>query len=164
MCTFKLYFGKLRIADGVSCPPKFPMCWGQIRDGSMNVFAGVSRLLHLFLLLQAAVVFSCCQGYCCFARWHRSDRSISYLKLPKPLHTSLPFKLMATKKARYLHSQNPTIVHRDLKSLNVVLDLSLNIKAGMQYGNLCGALDSSVEENACPSRPFVCQQASQHDE
>merc|ERR1712217_240222 len=28
----------------------------------------------------------------------------------------------------YLHAQNPTIVHRDLKSLNVVLDLSLNIK------------------------------------
>eukprot|EP00913_Durusdinium_trenchii_P015976 g15014.t1 len=28
----------------------------------------------------------------------------------------------------YLHGQNPTIVHRDLKSLNVVLDLSLNIK------------------------------------
>jgi len=29
---------------------------------------------------------------------------------------------------QYLHSQNPKIVHRDLKSLNVVLDLSLNIK------------------------------------
>lgn len=28
----------------------------------------------------------------------------------------------------YLHSQNPTIVHRDLKSLNVVLDLNLNVK------------------------------------
>merc|ERR1719456_2230967 len=28
----------------------------------------------------------------------------------------------------YLHSQNPTVVHRDLKSLNVVLDLNLNIK------------------------------------
>eukprot|EP00930_Biecheleria_cincta_P026382 TRINITY_DN18600_c0_g1_i1.p1 TRINITY_DN18600_c0_g1~~TRINITY_DN18600_c0_g1_i1.p1 ORF type:complete len:735 (+),score=91.77 TRINITY_DN18600_c0_g1_i1:136-2205(+) len=29
---------------------------------------------------------------------------------------------------QYLHSQNPKIVHRDLKSLNVVLDLSLNVK------------------------------------
>lgn len=28
----------------------------------------------------------------------------------------------------YLHSQNPVVVHRDLKSLNVVLDLNLNLK------------------------------------
>jgi len=28
----------------------------------------------------------------------------------------------------YLHDQTPTVVHRDLKSLNVVLDLGLNIK------------------------------------
>jgi serine/threonine protein kinase len=28
----------------------------------------------------------------------------------------------------YLHSQNPVVVHRDLKSLNVVLDLKLNLK------------------------------------
>merc|ERR1719409_594270 len=28
----------------------------------------------------------------------------------------------------YSHSQSPVVVHRDLKSLNVVLDLSLNIK------------------------------------
>merc|ERR1712151_645695 len=28
----------------------------------------------------------------------------------------------------YLHLQTPIVVHRDLKSLNVVLDLSLNVK------------------------------------
>ena len=27
-----------------------------------------------------------------------------------------------------MHSQNPVVVHRDLKSLNVVLDLQLNVK------------------------------------
>lgn len=28
----------------------------------------------------------------------------------------------------YLHTRNPIVVHRDLKSLNVVLDLGFNIK------------------------------------
>jgi len=29
---------------------------------------------------------------------------------------------------RYLHSQDPVVVHRDLKTQNVVLDLNLNVK------------------------------------
>lgn len=42
----------------------------------------------------------------------------------------LPSRTASSVALRYLHSQTPTIVHRDLKSLNVVLDLSLNIKVG----------------------------------
>lgn len=48
------------------------------------------------------------------------------LKLP-PLHAT-NMCLQLADGVMYLHSQNPTVVHRDLKSLNVVLDLNLNVK------------------------------------
>jgi len=49
-------------------------------------------------------------------------------KLQLPLLHATNMCLQVADGVMYLHSQNPTIVHRDLKSLNVVLDLSLNIK------------------------------------
>lgn len=49
-------------------------------------------------------------------------------KLQLPLLHGTNMCLQVADGVMYLHSQNPTIVHRDLKSLNVVLDLSLNIK------------------------------------
>mmetsp|Transcript_62683 Transcript_62683/g.149583 ORF Transcript_62683/g.149583 Transcript_62683/m.149583 type:complete len:632 (-) Transcript_62683:45-1940(-) len=45
-----------------------------------------------------------------------------------PLGHALNMCIQIADGVSYLHSQSPTIVHRDLKSLNVVLDLSLNIK------------------------------------
>eukprot|EP00933_Yihiella_yeosuensis_P060609 TRINITY_DN6335_c0_g2_i1.p1 TRINITY_DN6335_c0_g2~~TRINITY_DN6335_c0_g2_i1.p1 ORF type:complete len:693 (-),score=101.25 TRINITY_DN6335_c0_g2_i1:65-2143(-) len=45
-----------------------------------------------------------------------------------PFHHAVNMCLQIADGVMYLHAQNPTIVHRDLKSLNVVLDLSLNIK------------------------------------
>jgi len=47
-------------------------------------------------------------------------------KLP-PLH-ALNMCQQLAEGVHYLHSQTPVVVHRDLKSLNVVLDLHLNIK------------------------------------
>lgn len=49
-------------------------------------------------------------------------------KLHLPLLHALNMCLQIADGVIYLHSQTPTVVHRDLKSLNVVLDLSLNIK------------------------------------
>jgi len=49
-------------------------------------------------------------------------------KLKLPLKQSIYMCLQLADGVMYLHSQNPTVVHRDLKSLNVVLDLNLNIK------------------------------------
>jgi len=49
-------------------------------------------------------------------------------RLQLPLLHATNMSLQVADGVVYLHSQNPTIVHRDLKSLNVVLDLSLNIK------------------------------------
>eukprot|EP00928_Gymnodinium_smaydae_P034238 TRINITY_DN24316_c0_g1_i1.p1 TRINITY_DN24316_c0_g1~~TRINITY_DN24316_c0_g1_i1.p1 ORF type:complete len:756 (+),score=70.48 TRINITY_DN24316_c0_g1_i1:59-2326(+) len=48
------------------------------------------------------------------------------LRLP-PLHCT-NMCLQLAEGVTYLHSQNPIVVHRDLKSLNVVLDLNLNLK------------------------------------
>jgi len=48
--------------------------------------------------------------------------------LQLPLLHATNMGLQVADAVMYLHAQNPTIVHRDLKSLNVVLDLSLNIK------------------------------------
>lgn len=49
-------------------------------------------------------------------------------KLQLPLLHALNMCLQVADGVMYLHAQTPTVVHRDLKSLNVVLDLSLNIK------------------------------------
>ncbi|CAJ1390167.1 unnamed protein product [Effrenium voratum] len=49
-------------------------------------------------------------------------------KLRLPLLHCANMCLQLAEGVVYLHSQNPIVVHRDLKSLNVVLDLSLNLK------------------------------------
>lgn len=49
-------------------------------------------------------------------------------KLHLPLLHCTNMCLQLAEGVAYLHSQNPIVVHRDLKSLNVVLDLSLNLK------------------------------------
>jgi len=49
-------------------------------------------------------------------------------KLRLPLLHCINMCLQLAEGVVYLHSQNPVVVHRDLKSLNVVLDLNLNLK------------------------------------
>jgi len=49
-------------------------------------------------------------------------------KLRLPPGHALNMCLQLADGVLYLHSQTPVVVHRDLKSLNVVLDLKLNIK------------------------------------
>lgn len=45
-----------------------------------------------------------------------------------PLKGAINMCIQIADGVMYLHNQRPTVVHRDLKSLNVVLDLGLNIK------------------------------------
>jgi len=49
-------------------------------------------------------------------------------KLRLPLTHCINMCLQLADGVVYLHSQNPVVVHRDLKSLNVVLDMNLNLK------------------------------------
>ena len=49
-------------------------------------------------------------------------------KVKLPTRHSLNMSMQLSDGVDYLHSQNPVVVHRDLKSLNVVLDLSFNLK------------------------------------
>lgn len=49
-------------------------------------------------------------------------------KLRLPLLHCVNMCLQLSDGVMYLHSQDPCVVHRDLKSLNVVLDMNLNIK------------------------------------
>merc|ERR1719235_347090 len=49
-------------------------------------------------------------------------------QLKLPLLHAINMCMQLADGVRYLHSQDPVIVHRDLKTQNVVLDLNLNIK------------------------------------
>jgi len=49
-------------------------------------------------------------------------------RIPLPVSHGMNMCLQIADAVQYLHSQNPVVVHRDLKSLNVVLDLQLNVK------------------------------------
>jgi len=49
-------------------------------------------------------------------------------KLQLPLLHAINMCMQLADGVRYLHSQNPVVVHRDLKTQNVVLDLNLNVK------------------------------------
>jgi len=49
-------------------------------------------------------------------------------KVHLPLHHGVNMCQQLTDGVQYLHAQTPIVVHRDLKSLNVVLDMSLNVK------------------------------------
>jgi len=49
-------------------------------------------------------------------------------KLKFPFRNACNMSLQLAEGVTFLHSQNPIVVHRDLKSLNVVLDYSFNIK------------------------------------
>lgn len=49
-------------------------------------------------------------------------------KTKLPLRHAANMCLQLNDGVRYLHGQKPCVVHRDLKSLNVVLDLHLNVK------------------------------------
>lgn len=49
-------------------------------------------------------------------------------QLRLPLLHAINMCMQLADGVRYLHSQNPIVVHRDLKTQNVVLDLNLNLK------------------------------------
>lgn len=49
-------------------------------------------------------------------------------RLLLPLGHGLNMCMQLAEGVAYLHSQNPVVVHRDLKSQNVVLDMNLNLK------------------------------------
>lgn len=49
-------------------------------------------------------------------------------KVKLPLLHGINMCLQLAEGVTYLHSQTPCVVHRDLKSLNVVLDMNLNVK------------------------------------
>lgn len=63
-----------------------------------------------------------------------------------PVHHALNMCLQLAEVVGYLHGQNPPVVHRDLKSLNVVLDLQLNLKV-CDFG-----LAESLDRTCAPSR------------
>jgi len=70
--------------------------------------------------------------YPCLVTQYMPGGSLHHLlhvkKTRLPALTATNMCLQLTDGVWYLHDQNPTIVHRDLKSLNVVLDLNLNVK------------------------------------
>ena len=55
----------------------------------------------------------------------------------------------------YLHSQQPALIHRDVKSLNVFLDADMKVGrwVGKWYGSVEAMLTTRTEAHALQSRP-----------
>jgi hypothetical protein len=123
-----VFSGRLTSIDEVVAVKRFPCSDAKSRECFRQELTMLSKFRHENIVMFKGAVIT--PELCCMVQELCEENLLDRLARPGPIHWSQRLKWARdmAKAMNYLHTRVPQVVHRDLKSLNVLLDFNGTVK------------------------------------